>query len=214
MSLSADLEAVRLCILLDLRHPLAYLALHPAIAFGESHGLSIDWLPLTTPPLKPPSEPRDGDDRGARHRRFRANALAREIEIYGAAQALVLRDYYRSGDAGAARLGWLWVRDRRRDRLQAYLAELFRAYWSLELDASSSKQVARLLDGLGAEGALYREWSQSEGPAAAAALDDELRRFGLFQVPAYVVEGEVFYGRQHLPMIDWLLNARTGPPPI
>ena len=43
---------------------------------------------------------------------------------------------------------------------------------------------------------------------------NELRSAGLFQVPAYVVEDEVFYGRQHLPMIGWILDGRSGPVPI
>ena len=58
------------------------------------------------------------------------------------------------------------------------------------------------------------EWAGDAGPAAAASLDAELRGFGLFQVPAYVVDGEVFYGRQHLPMIEWILNSRSGSAPI
>jgi 2-hydroxychromene-2-carboxylate isomerase len=41
-----------------------------------------------------------------------------------------------------------------------------------------------------------------------------LQERGLFQVPAYLVEEEVFYGRQHLPMIRWILAGRSGPIPI
>jgi 2-hydroxychromene-2-carboxylate isomerase len=37
---------------------------------------------------------------------------------------------------------------------------------------------------------------------------------GWFQAPGFVVEDEVFYGRQHLPMIRWILEGRSGPVPI
>jgi 2-hydroxychromene-2-carboxylate isomerase len=214
MSLLAGLDAARLSVLLDLRHPLAYLALHPAMSFGESHGLAINWLPLSVPALKPPTAPAADDDRGVRHRRFRAKALEREIETYAAAQGLVLRGTHRDAPVLAANLAWIWMRDRHADRLQNFLSELFRSYWSLDLDAESLKALASLLDSLGAEGARYLEWAGDAGPAAAASLDAELRGFGLFQVPAYVVDGEVFYGRQHLPMIEWILNSRSGPAPI
>ena len=214
MNFSAGLEDSRLSILLDLRHPFAYLALQPAIEFGESEGVEVNWLPLTTPTLKSPSEPRAGDDRGVRHRRFRAAAIAREIETYGAAQGLVLRDYYRSTPVDAANFAWLWVRARHPAKLQVYLTELFRSYWSLGLDASSEKVVASLLDSIAAEGSNYLAWLRDEGPATTTALADELRDFGLFQVPAYVVDAEVFYGRQHLPMIRWILNGRSGSIPI
>jgi hypothetical protein len=35
-----------------------------------------------------------------------------------------------------------------------------------------------------------------------------------FEAPAYVVGDEVFIGRAHLPMIEWLYRGRTGAPPV
>ncbi len=214
MSLSAGIDSARLSVLLDVRYPLAYLALHPTIALAESQGLQINWLPLGVPMLNPPSAAGEGDDRGIRHRRSRAQAIAREIGTYAAARGLVLREVYRDGPADAGNLGWLWLRDRAPETLQEYLAELFRRYWSLELDVSSREQVAALLDSVGADGARFLDWSADEGPSSAAAIAGELRDRGLFQVPAYIVEDEVFYGRQHLPMIRWILEGRSGPVPV
>jgi hypothetical protein len=37
---------------------------------------------------------------------------------------------------------------------------------------------------------------------------------GAFGVPAYLLHGEVFIGRQHLPMLEWLLTGQPGAPPI
>jgi 2-hydroxychromene-2-carboxylate isomerase len=214
MTLCADIDRAELSVLLDIRHPHSYLAFHPTVALAESLGIEINWLPLTAPTLHPPTEPREDDDRGIRHRRYRAQGIAREIETYAAAQGLVLRDWYRSGDAGVATQGWLWMRDHHPDRLPSFLEELLRAYWSLELDPSSSEQVAALVDALEADGASFLDWRARQGPTVAAALAGELRDRGLFQVPAYVVGEEVFYGRQHLPMIRWILEGRSGPIPI
>ena len=214
MTLSAHLEAAPLSVVLDVRYPLAALALSPTLELAGSLGLDVNWLPLSVPALNPPSEPGPGDDRGIRHRRFRAQAIAREIETYSAAQGLVMREWYRDGDAGAAHMGWLWVRDRHRDALPGFLRSLFGAYWSLDLDASSVEWVARLVDSADADGASFAAWCASDGPVALDALEDELRAFGLHQVPAYVVGDEVFIGRQHLPMIRWTLEGRTGALPI
>lgn len=222
MSLTADLDSAQLSVLLDVRHPLAYLALRPAIELGRSREMQINWVPATVPVLKAPTATADRDgrgdgrdeDRGIRHRRNRAEAIAREIETYGAAAGLVLREYYRDGDADAGGRGWLWMRDRHRDRLEDYLSELFRAYWAVELDAARDRAVADLLDSLGADGAAFLAWSGAEGRVASAALAAELHEYGLFSVPAYVVDGEVFYGRQHLPMVRWILDGRSGRVPI
>lgn len=214
MTLSAQLDEFRLSVLLDLRHPLAYLALPAAIDFARSEPLDINWLPLSTPPLNAPSAPGADDDRGTRHKRFRADAIAREIEAYAASRRLVLREYYRDGDADASNLGWLWVRDHHPDRLESFLSELFRAYWAVELDPSQPDQVGRLVASHDADPSGFLEWCADDGPQAATLLDEELRGRGLFGVPAYVVEEEVFYGRQHLPMIRWILGGRSGPVPI
>lgn len=210
----AGLDDARLSVLLDLRHPLAYLALHPAVAFADRHGIAVNWLPLSVPPLKAPTVERADDDRGLRHRRHRARAVAREIETYAAARGLALRDPYRSGSVDAAHLGWLWLRERDPQRLPAFLVELFRRYWCLEIDASDPGAVAGLIATLGGDAHGFAGFAAEEGPQLGADLADELRGRGLFQVPAFVVEEEVFYGRQHLPMIRWILEGRTGPVPI
>lgn len=211
---NSRIDASRLSVLLDLRQPLAFLALHPAIEFGRSLGIDINWLPLTVPNLNAPTPPEPDDDRGIRHRRYRAQAIAREIEIYAEVQGLVLREPYRDGDAAAANLGWLWVREHSPERMTSFLAELFRGYWSLALDASSREEVARAVDAVEADGAAFLDWCVDDGPATAEALAAELRDRGLYGVPAYVVGDEVFYGRQHLPMIRWILDDRVGPVPI
>ncbi|MCE2390183.1 MAG: hypothetical protein J4G09_01730 [Proteobacteria bacterium] len=213
MSVSGGSGRSTLRILLDLRHPYAFLALAPAEAFGELLRIDIDWLPQRAPLLKPPEPAREGDDRAARHRRYRARATAREIETYAAAQGLALRDYYRQGDVEAAELSWLWVRERCPERLPAYLQRLFRAYWALELDASDPGEVAALVEESGADGGPFRDWSAGAGTAALAELRGELRELDL-ATPAYVLDDEVFYGRQHLPMIRWILQGRSGPAPI
>ena len=214
MTLASSIDSARLSVMLDIRHPTAYLALHPAAALASELGIEINWLPLVVPPLLPPSTPGPEDDRGTRHRRYRAQAIARDIETYAEVQGLVPRDYYRDPDPAAINLAWLWVRDQHRDRLLPWLAEAFRAYWALELDPSSEEEVAGLIDSLDGDRSKFLAWCIDDGPLAASLLADELRERGLFGVPCYVVEDEVFLGRQHLPMIRWILDGRRGPVPI
>lgn len=206
-------EAV-LSVLLDVRHPLAYLALGPARTFGAEHGLTLNWLPLQVPTLRPPSPPGPDDDRSVRHRRARAEAIAREVATYADVEGLVLRETYRDAPAPAVERAWLWVRERAPERLEDFLEAVFRAYWAVELDPGDADAVARIVDRKAGVAEGFREWAVGQGATTAAALAEELAGRGLRNVPAYVVEGEVFYGRQHLPMIRWLLGGRRGPGPI
>jgi len=204
----------RLRVVLDLRHPLCFLALGPTAALCAELGASVDWLPMSVPPLRPPTVPGPEDDRGTRHRRARALALAREIETYARAHGLVVRDWYRDGDVTAARLGWLWMRAVRADRLPRFLETLFRSYWAGEIDGSETGRISGLVAAAGGDEAAFLAWSAEAGPEHMEHVDGELRSLGVHQVPAYLTDGEVFYGRQHLPLIRWILDGRRGPPPV
>jgi len=214
VTLVADIDPRRLTVALDVRHPLACLALHPTLELAREMAVPVDWLPLDVPPLNPPSAPADGDDRGIRHRRSRARAIAREIETYSAAQGITIREPYRSGEVEAARCGWLFMRDRHPERLVDYLVALFRGYWSLEIDVSRIAGIAELVARSGGDASAFTRWHEHAGLPASAALASELQVLGIFQVPAYLLDGEVFYGRQHLPMLRWILEGRPGTGPI
>ena len=43
----------------------------------------------------------------------------------------------------------------------------------------------------------------------ARADEHELAALGVWNVPAFLSHGEVFIGRQHLPMIEWLATGRA-----
>ena len=214
MTAFSALDDSRLSVLLDIRHPLAYLALYPTIELARGEGVEINWLPIRVPPLNAPSAARPDDDRGIRHRRIRAQAVAREIESYANAQSLVLRDYYRDADPTAAYAGWLWLREHSRERLEDYLTEVFRAYWALELDPGDEKAISKILESLDTDTAGFEAWAVDRGSASALALTEELRERGLSGAPIYLIDSEVFLGRQHLPMIRWMLGGKEGPGPI
>jgi len=214
MSAGPAIDAAPLNVFLDLRWPQSYLALEPAFALADELGVEASFLPIAVPPLKAPSAPRPGDDRGVRHRRARAEAIAREIAIHGAAQGLAIRDYYRDPDPAPFHLAWLWLRERAPERLRAFLGDAFRAYWAVALDPSDETAVASHLAGCGADPDDWRAWCRAAGPATARGLARALAERGIAATPSYLVDGEFFQGRQHLPMIRWLLEGRRGPGPI
>ena len=208
------LDPVPLRVLLELRNPHSYLAIGPTRALADDLGIEVDWLPVTAPPLKRPSEPAPDDDRGVLHRRSRARAIARDIDTYAAAQGLVIRDYYHAPDPEPAQRAWLWLREQDPKRLGAYLDALFRAYWAAELDPSEDAAIAGLLDAVGAASGDYAHWCTSAGASATADFAALCAEQGWSQAPLFLVEEEPFLGRQHLPMIRWILEGRRGPVPI
>ncbi len=207
-------DAHELTVLLDLRRPASYLALEPTAALADEAGARIDWLPHRTPPLRAPSEPGPDDDRSVLHRRHRARHIEREIGVYAARQGLALEQIHRDDDPTAFELGWLWLRERGDERLLDYLRAGFRAWWAVELDPGDVRAIAALLESVDCEAAGFEAWCAAEGPALAERVADEVRERGAGGVPGYLIDGEFFQGRQHGPMIRWILGGRRGPGPI
>ncbi|MBW2391534.1 MAG: DsbA family protein [Deltaproteobacteria bacterium] len=213
MTISADLDRAKLTVVLDIRHPFAYLALRPAIELGQDAGVEINWLPLRSQTLRPPLASSPDDDRGIRHRLRRAQMIAREIAVYAEARGLQIDEPYRDGPSTAFELAWLWVRDAAAKSLEPFLEQAFRCYWALDLDVGSIEDVANVVEQCGLESVAFREWARDEAEAASS-ISEQLAQAGVFQTPAYLVGDEVFFGRQHLPMIRWILEDKDGPVPI
>jgi len=214
MSYDARIDESTLTVLVEVRQPLAYLALGPTRALAEKRGLELNWLPCSMSPLNPPPPESEGNERSVAHRRNRARMIAREIETYGAVQGLTLREYYRDGAWDAVALGLLWMREHARHALEPFLEAVFASYWAVELDAADVAAVAKFVEAQGADASGFVAWCAGDGPAAAESVAEELRGRGMTAAPAYHVAGEYFQGRQHLPMIEWLLDGQDGPGPI
>jgi 2-hydroxychromene-2-carboxylate isomerase len=146
MTAGAFPEVARLTVVLDIRHPFSYLALRPSFDLVEETGVEVEWLPIRAHTLVEPSAPSPEDDRGVRHRRFRAEMIAREIEVYADAQGLTIESPYRDGKADAVHLAWLWVLDVAPMRLPPFIEEVFRRYWASTLDPENLEDVLLLLD--------------------------------------------------------------------
>ena len=193
-----------LAVVLDIKDPHSCLAKDPTYALADQLGLDIDWLPFVSRPLR---HAPGGEDRGSRHRRFRAAHVERSIARYAGARGITIRNIYRAPDSSLAGMGMLAAKAHSEGALRDYLDRVFRQYWEDDLDIEDAGTISGLLSAAGVgdfdPDAVYFE-----------AMQESLALAGVFETPAYLVDGEVFLGRAHLPMIRWILAGRAGPPPI
>lgn len=191
-----------LSVCVDVKHPLAYLALQPVRALADELDIDVDWLPFPAAGLKPPPA---GDDRGSRHRRHRARYQAEEIQRYAGVQGLVIRQPFRDEDTTAAALAHLWLRERSPEQVPDFLEVLFRRFWEGSLDSGDPRAVGALLEVRGMDAEDFEAFVRGPGPAALAALRERLVTAGIFAVPSLVAADEVYVGRAHLPLVRRLL---------
>lgn len=202
----------RLTVCVDVKHPHAYLALAPVRRLAAELGVDVDWLPFPAAALQPP--PEHGEDRGSRHRRFRARYLEADVQRYAAVQGLVIRGLYRAPDSTPAAVGLLWLRQHAPQLCADYLERMFAGYWDEQLDVEDPGAVGAVLEALGQSPAAFATFAAGPGPAELVSLRERLVSAGVFTVPSLVVDGEVLVGRAHLPMARWLLAGRSGALPV
>ena len=194
-----------LAVVLDVKDPHSYLAKDPTYALADDLGVEIDWLPLVSRPMRRHSP--GGEDRGSRHRRFRTAYVERSIARYASVRGITIRDIYRAPDSSLAGMGMLVAGAHSEGALRNYLDRIFRQYWEEDLEIEDADVISGLLS---AAGVVDFDFDT----ARFEALQESLALAGVFETPAYLVDGEVFLGRAHLPMVRWILSNRAGPPPI
>ncbi|HLI78512.1 MAG TPA: DsbA family protein, partial [Candidatus Binataceae bacterium] len=173
-------------------------------AMADELGIEIDWLPMVTG--QSPAPP-TGNDRGARHRRIRADYLDRDVARYAAARGLEIRGFDRHRDSSLAALGLLWVKRQSPQLTRTYIDRVFERYGRDALDIADENAIRALLEEIGAPISGFEAFAKDEGRTELARIQSELRDAGAFEVPTYLLNGEVYLGRQHLPRIRSMLSA-------
>jgi 2-hydroxychromene-2-carboxylate isomerase len=97
--------------------------------------------------------------------------------------------------------------------LERYIGAVYEPFWKRELDIEDAAAICNVLQEAGAAIEGFDEYLQTDGAAENSALQSAAFDAGLFGVPSYVVNGEVYFGREHLPRIRWLLSGEQGPAP-
>ena len=199
-----------LTVAIDIKSPECYLALAPTRALARECGVDVDWLPVVTSPPRPAP---DGDDRSARHKRHRVAYRALDLARYARAAGLTILEPDRAPDSTLAGMAMLAARAQSDRALHGFLDRTFERYWKARLDLEDGNALRAILE----EAGVARSFDDADSPAPRAdfaALQASLAAAGIFNAPTYLVEGELFVGRAHLPMIRWILDGRVGPGPI
>jgi 2-hydroxychromene-2-carboxylate isomerase len=198
-------------VAIDFKSPNCYLAIGPTCALAEELGVGVDWQPFLVAPWKEHSPGSGENDRGARHRHFRADYSEREVMRYAADRGLVMRGLHRQTDSSIVAIGLLWIRRVAAPLARAYVERVFERYWQQKLDIEDENRIRALLAEINAPADGFASFAQAEGRAELERVQSELASAGVFEVPTYSLNGDIYVGRQHLPLIRTLLSRRTSP---
>ena len=78
---------------------------------------------------------------------------------------------------------------------------MFPPFWRRDLDAENIRVIEASLAEAGCVSEGFADWANGDGGATHDRLRDEAEAAGVFGVPWYTWEDEVFWGREALPLI-------------
>ena len=192
----------------DFTSTASLLAFKPTCALADELGIDVRWLPFPTEtrtvPVKHPDE-----TVAERHARVRAEYAAQDFARYAKVQGWTVAREASGVSSALASMVCLAANRGGAERARAYVERVFREFWTGRLDIESERAlagvVAELDIDLGDTSTLPDEFKEHR-----TALTER----GVFAVPTYLVADQLFTGRQHLPMIRWLLTGSEGPGPL
>ncbi len=207
-----------LIVYLDIKSPYAFIAMEPTLKLQAELGIDIDWRPLT---LDIPSYLGSAQKQGGQVvQADRTPAQWTRIKYaymnarrFAERQGYMLKGTEKIWESSIANIGILWVMEQDRKRMSDYLRAIFPPFWRRELDIEDVTVVEECLREAGLDIKGFRDYQATEGRQKHDDLQQQLHPAGIYGVPTYVVDEEIFFGREHLPYIRWHLSGRTGAAP-
>ena len=196
----------RLAFWYDFASPYAYLSAARIEPLAAAAGLELAWRPMLLGPIFA-GQAADGSPyqpMGEAERRYRWRDVERNCALHGLALRRPSR-YPRNG-LQAARVALLGA-----DRSwgPAFTRAVYQANFARDLDIADLDVLARLLEAVGVPAT--EVIARSQATETKRRLEAQVRRamdLGIFGVPSFVVDGELFWGNDRLDQaIAW---ARRG----
>ena len=220
MSRFAELRGdAELAVYIDLKSPYAYIAIDPTRDMAASLGVRIDWRPFTLDiPSYLGSAKLDKKGKVAESQRTPqqwsgVKYAYRDARRYANLTGKTVRGTIKIWDSSLAGIAMLWAK-RQGDRLfDRFLDTAYPPFWRRELDIDDVAVLEATLAEAGAEIDGFREWAAGPGRAEHDRINEAAFDAGVFGVPTFLVADEMWFGREHLPRVAWLLAGQRGAPP-
>lgn len=186
-----------LTVTIDFKSPASYLALEPTLQLAQETGVSIDWLPFSVRGFSIPDE--QGDETvGDRHRRVRAVAQRDTYLHYANVQG---REMHFSKTPAGSDLALAAMAGIEGDPVP-FMRAAFAAYWIEQLDLEDGAVVEALFSSVHMDLP-----DMDEAQAKLASIRDKAEASKIFECPSYVIQDQLFVGREHLPWIRSLITT-------
>lgn len=196
----------------DYKSPYAYLAKDLTYDLARETGVRLDWRPyvLDIPAfLGSAKVGEDGEvleeSRNA-HQWRRVRYSYMDCRRIAKRRGLTIRGPRKIWDSSLAAAGMLFAREAGEAVFRRYHDTVFERFWRRELDIEDAGVVAAVLAEADAPPG-FEAWAP-QGRDRVAEISRGAEGMGVFGVPSFMLDGELFWGRENLPDIREMLSER------
>ena len=194
-----------LTIYIDYKSPYAYLAIEPTCQLQKDFEIDVEWLPYTLNipdflgSAKVDGQGRILEEERTAHQWRRVRYSYMDARRYASLRGLTIRGPQKIWDSSLASIGLLYAKSQ--GKVEAYNELVYERFWKREIDIESEAILTSILQEVKVNTANFSKFLAEEGRSLHDTIQTEAEKIGVFGVPTYILDGELYWGREHLPLI-------------
>jgi len=202
-----------LTIYTDYKSPYAYIAKDFTYELAQEFPGRVAFLPYVLDvPSAIGSAELDSEGRVVRsdrspHQWRRVRYAYMDCRRQAKKRGLTLRASPKIWDSALAAIGMLYAQRQGEAVFRGYHDRVFERLWKRELDIEDTAAIAGILAEAGADTGGFADYLGGEGRAELNKIQTAAEAAGVFGVPSFLIEGELFWGSEHLADIRAILRA-------
>jgi 2-hydroxychromene-2-carboxylate isomerase len=203
-------------VYIDYKSPYAYLSKDAAYELERDHRIRLDWLPyvldiasfLGSARVDATGRVVEDERNGHQWRRVRYSYM--DCRRQARKRGLVIRGPQKIWDSTLAACGMLYAKRQGDTVVRRYHDLTFERFWKRELDIEDPDIISAVLRDAGADTRRFPEYLPKDGQEELEEICRAAEALGVFGVPTFVVDGELFWGREHLTDIREMLKVSSA----
>jgi len=188
----------------DYKSPFAYLGKDPAYEVERDFGVRLTWLPYT---LDIPSYLDSVQTRSDKNW-LRVRYAYMDARRWANKRGLLVRGPKKIFDSSIANIGMLYAV--RAGAFREYHDTVYERFWKRELEIEDPEVIRAVLEEAGADTGGFQSFLEGEGRREHDRIRAEAEERGVFGVPTYIFEGELFWGHDRVPLLRERLSEAGG----
>lgn len=188
-------------IYIDFKSPASYLAFKPTLNMLERYQITAQWIPFQTK-QEPLVEVGSNESRGDSHRRVRAQSRHDTHLLYAKLQNTPMKFPPQPGETDQALAALLQIKK----TPEKFIRSAFGAYWVDNANLNDIDVVSTLLTEVNVDSS---SWDRNTSIDQLKENQNSAEEASIVEAPAFVIDSQIFIGREHLPWIEAILASNV-----